>query len=106
MSPSAAQGAQRRPRATRQLDATLRVLLGSDQHPTAEQVLHAVRAELPAVSRGTVYRNLAKLVATERECCPWASLPVAAAADAVALEIRSQGDGVAALRSMLATTPA
>jgi Fur family peroxide stress response transcriptional regulator len=56
----------RRTRATRQLDATLRVLMLSDAHPTAEQVFHAVRAELPAVGRGTVYRNLGKLVAAER----------------------------------------
>jgi Fur family peroxide stress response transcriptional regulator len=66
VSPAAAKAAQRRPRATRQLDATLRVLLGSDQHPSAEQVFHAVRGELPAVSRGTVYRNLGKLLASER----------------------------------------
>lgn len=55
-----------RRRATRQLDATLRVLVESSAHPTVEQVYRAVRAELPAISRGTVYRNLGKLVASER----------------------------------------
>jgi len=55
-----------RPRATRQLDATLRVLFDSREHPTAEQVYQAVRAELPAVGRGTVYRNLQKLLLTGR----------------------------------------
>jgi Fe2+ or Zn2+ uptake regulation protein len=63
---AAARAAQLRPRATRQLGATLRVLVGSAEHPTAEQIYHAVRAELPAVSRATVYRNLGKLVAAER----------------------------------------
>lgn len=51
-----------RQRSTRQLDAIYRVLCASDEHPTAEQVYRAVQARMPAVSRGTVYRNLAKLV--------------------------------------------
>jgi Fe2+ or Zn2+ uptake regulation protein len=55
-----------RPRATRQLDATLRALTESSDHPSAERLFDIVRAELPAVSRGTVYRNLGKLVAAER----------------------------------------
>lgn len=55
-----------RQRSTRQLDATFRVLLESSEHPTAEQVYRAVRAEIPAISRGTVYRNLGKLVAARR----------------------------------------
>jgi len=63
---AAARRAHARPRATRQLEATLRVLESSQQHPSAEQIFHAVRAELPAVSRGTVYRNLGKLLAAER----------------------------------------
>jgi hypothetical protein len=53
-----------------------------------------------------VAAELAELVATERECCAWASWTVTARADAVVLEIRSRGDGVAALRSMLTGTPA
>ena len=55
-----------RQRSTRQLDATLAVLAASDRHPSAEQVFALVRAQIPAVSRGTVYRNLGKLIATRR----------------------------------------
>jgi len=55
-----------RHRSTRQLDATFRVLFASREHPTAEQVYRAVRREMPAVSRGTVYRNLGKLLSTKR----------------------------------------
>lgn len=55
-----------RQRSTRQLDATLAALASSDRHPSAEQVFALVRRQIPAVSRGTVYRNLAKLVATRR----------------------------------------
>lgn len=54
--------ASARQRSTRQLDATLRVLFESREHPTAEQVYRAVRAELPGIGRGTVYRNLQKLL--------------------------------------------
>jgi hypothetical protein len=49
-----------------------------------------------------VETELTALVATERECCAWATWTVTADAGAVMLEIRSQGDGVAALRAMLA----
>jgi len=49
-------------RATRQLDATYRALACRTDHPTPEDVFRAVRVELPAISRGTVYRNLQKLV--------------------------------------------
>lgn len=55
-----------RQRSTRQLDAVWAVLLASDEHPSAEQVYRAARVRMPAVSRGTVYRNLAKLVAAGR----------------------------------------
>lgn len=55
-----------RQRSTRQLDAIYRVLCASVAHPTAEQVYRAVRSRMPTVSRGTVYRNLAKLVAGGR----------------------------------------
>lgn len=55
-----------RPRSTRQLDATFAVLLRSREHPTAEQLFHAVRREMPAISRGTVYRNLGKLLWAQR----------------------------------------
>jgi Fur family peroxide stress response transcriptional regulator len=33
-----------------------------DLHPTAEEVLHAVRRELPSLGLATVYRNLETLV--------------------------------------------
>ena len=55
-----------RPRSTRQLEATFGVLFRSRAHPTAEQVFHAVRREMPAISRGTVYRNLGKLLSAQR----------------------------------------
>jgi Fur family transcriptional regulator, peroxide stress response regulator len=54
------------PRHTRQLDRTFEVLREATDHPTAEQVLTRVRSSLPKVSRGTVYRNLAKLVGEGR----------------------------------------
>jgi Fe2+ or Zn2+ uptake regulation protein len=41
-------------------------LLTALDHPTADQVLARVRASLPAVSRGTIYRNLAKLIGDGR----------------------------------------
>jgi Fur family transcriptional regulator, peroxide stress response regulator len=55
-----------RRRTTRQLEVTYRVLCDATDHPTPEQVFRAVRLELPDVSRGTVYRNLQKLVADGR----------------------------------------
>lgn len=48
-------------RSTRQLTTTLEVLAASADHPTAEQVFQRVRARLPRISLGTVYRNLEKL---------------------------------------------
>ena len=41
----------------------LEVVRGSNAHPTAETVHQMVRARLPRVSLGTVYRNLRLLVA-------------------------------------------
>jgi Fur family transcriptional regulator, peroxide stress response regulator len=49
-------------RATRQLEATRNALCSTSEHPTAERVFRLVRSEFPRVSRGTVYRNLQKLV--------------------------------------------
>ena len=40
-----------------------RFLAGTDIHPTAEEVFHGVRGELPAISLATVYKNLETLVA-------------------------------------------
>ena len=53
-------------RVTRQLETTYRALCRAADHPTPEQIFQAVRLELPDVSRGTVYRNLQKLVADGR----------------------------------------
>ena len=46
---------------SRQREVILQVLRGTDTHPTAGQVYERVRAVLPNVSLGTVYRNLAEL---------------------------------------------
>jgi len=61
-----AAGEGRERRSTRQLEATYRALCERDDHPSAEQVYASVRAALPSTSRGTVYRNLQKLVEDER----------------------------------------
>jgi len=49
-------------RSTRQLEATYGVLARASDHPSAEAVFRRVRTSLPRVSRGTVYRNLGKLL--------------------------------------------
>ncbi len=48
-------------RMTRQRQAILDALRKTDAHPTADEVYQAVRAELPHISLGTVYRNLSLL---------------------------------------------
>ncbi len=48
-------------RGSKQRSAILRVLKGTDTHPSAEWVYHEVRREIPNISLGTVYRNLAQL---------------------------------------------
>ncbi len=48
---------------TAQRVAICRALAGSDAHPDAETVYRAVRGHLPTLSRDTVYRTLARLVA-------------------------------------------
>lgn len=40
----------------------LEAMLVRDDHPTAEQLCDAVRAQVPEISRGTVYRTLESLV--------------------------------------------
>ncbi len=47
---------------TRQRAAIFSYLSSVDHHPTAEQVYHAVKRELPRISLATVYKNLEKLV--------------------------------------------
>jgi hypothetical protein len=44
--------------------------------------------------------ELHKLVAVENACCPWATWTVHRAAAQVVLEVRSAGEGIAALHSM------
>jgi Fur family ferric uptake transcriptional regulator len=43
---------------TRQRDVILRVLRNLQSHPTADELYHAVRKQVPRISLGTVYRNL------------------------------------------------
>lgn len=40
----------------------LEAMLLRDDHPTAEQLCDAIRAQVPEISRGTVYRTLESLV--------------------------------------------
>lgn len=49
-------------RFTDQRAAVYRFLLGTDQHPTADDVFTAVRAEIPDISLATVYKALETLV--------------------------------------------
>lgn len=49
-------------RVTPQRRAIIEVLLDSDAHPTAEQVLKRARRELPSISPATVYNTLHELV--------------------------------------------
>lgn len=49
-------------RFTEQRAAVYRYLVGTDSHPTADEVLVAVRHELPTISLATVYKSLETLV--------------------------------------------
>ena len=49
-------------RMTEQRRAVLEALASVNTHPTAAEVYELVRAKLPDVSQGTVYRNLHKLI--------------------------------------------
>ena len=51
-------------RYSRQRQAILEAVKSSRAHPTAEMVHQAIRAEMPSVSLGTVYRNLKVLSAS------------------------------------------
>jgi len=51
-------------RNTRQRQVILDVVKQSHRHPTADEVYEKVRAQLPRVSLGTVYRNLDVLAAS------------------------------------------
>lgn len=48
-------------RFSRQRECILNVLKGTDTHPTASWVYERVKNEIPNISLGTVYRNLARL---------------------------------------------
>ena len=48
-------------RSSKQRDAVLEVVKGSCDHPTADIVFERVRKQIPNISLGTVYRNLAQL---------------------------------------------
>lgn len=45
-------------RKSKQKDSILRVVKGTNSHPTAEWIYAQVRREIPNISLGTVYRNL------------------------------------------------
>jgi Fe2+ or Zn2+ uptake regulation protein len=49
-------------RITEQRAAVYRFLVGTDTHPTAEDVFQGVRRELPAISLATVYKSLETFV--------------------------------------------
>ena len=49
--------------------------------------------------------ELRTLVAAENECCAWAAWTVDASAGALAVDVRSSGDGIAALYSMFGPAP-
>lgn len=46
---------------SRQREAILKVLCSTTSHPTAAWIYEKVREEIPNISLGTVYRNLAQL---------------------------------------------
>lgn len=48
-------------RYSKQRECILEVLKGTTEHPTANWVYDSVRKEIPNISLGTVYRNLAVL---------------------------------------------
>lgn len=51
-------------RPTRQRELVYRTLASTDTHPTADELLHAVRAEDASVSQATVYNTLETLTAS------------------------------------------
>jgi Fur family peroxide stress response transcriptional regulator len=53
-------------RKSKQKDSILRVVKGTNSHPTAEWIFEQVRREIPNISLGTVYRDL-KLLKQEGE---------------------------------------
>lgn len=49
-------------RKSRQRDTILRCVQSHDDHPTADIIYREVKKEIPNISLGTIYRNLALLV--------------------------------------------
>jgi Fur family peroxide stress response transcriptional regulator len=45
-------------RNTSQREATLKILMNTRSHPTADDIYDEVRKGIPDISKGTVYRNL------------------------------------------------
>jgi Fur family ferric uptake transcriptional regulator len=54
---------------TRQRKLILEALQGVTSHPTADEIFSMVRARLPRISLGTVYRNLEILAASGQILC-------------------------------------
>jgi Fur family ferric uptake transcriptional regulator len=54
---------------TRQRRLILEALQGVTSHPTADEIFSMVRAKLPRISLGTVYRNLELLAAAGQILC-------------------------------------
>ena len=50
-------------RYSRQRESIIEYLRSTQEHPTAETVYQHIRAQLPRISLGTVYRNLSQLAA-------------------------------------------
>lgn len=46
---------------SRQREAIINYLMSNRNHPTADEIYHAIKKDFPRVSLGTVYRNLALL---------------------------------------------
>ncbi len=49
-------------RSSRQREVIYKVLKGTTSHPDADWIYSEVRKDIPNISLGTVYRNLAKMV--------------------------------------------
>jgi Fur family peroxide stress response transcriptional regulator len=50
--------AESNPKLTRQRQAVLEVIQDTEAHPTANEIFHAARKRLPAISYATVYNSL------------------------------------------------
>jgi Fe2+ or Zn2+ uptake regulation protein len=57
---------ENRRRHTKQLNVIWEAIKDDTSHPTADLIFEKVRAVIPNISLGTVYRNLQKLVAEKR----------------------------------------